>query len=163
MKTLIILLILVFGWAMQLQAQSAGTSCKPEADTCDFYLCKEMNDPCGNRGYWLAYGYKYCRIFITQTQNFPESSKEWMVKTRYCLQKSISLDTRELSCSGDRDAAMDSHVHCYVDSGFCDLSIKERASIIWLLRSAMIMPMTYVEGLEVEYQCRLKGENLNYE
>lgn len=163
MKAFYLLLVIVFGWILNLQAQAVSSECKPEANSCDFYLCKEMNDPCGNRGYWLAYGYKYCRIFLTQTQHFPEASKDWMLKTRLCLQQSINHDTRELSCAADREAAMDSHVHCYIDSGFCDLSIKERAAIIWLLRSAMIMPMTYVEGLEVEYQCRLKGENLNYE
>lgn len=162
MKALL-LIIFWFGLTISLMAQAEVHECKPDANSCDFYLCKEMNDPCETRGYWLAYGYKYCRIFMTQIQNLPDTSKEWILKTRYCLQQSIVNDTREVSCAEDRDAAMDSHVHCYVDSGFCDLSLKERASIIWLLRSAMIMPMTYVEGLQVEYQCRLKGENLNYE
>lgn len=140
-----------------------SSECKPDANSCEYYLCKEINDPCGVKGYWLAYGYKYCRIFLTQTDSFSNTSKIWMYKARYCLQQALQLETKDRECSEDRKVAMDSHVACYIQSGFCSLSLKDRSEIIWLLRSAFTQPMTYVEGLEVEYQCTLKGQNLNYD
>lgn len=158
------ILLLHLGISFLVTVAHAGEiDCVPDANSCNYYLCKELKDPCGSKGYWLAYGYKYCRVFLTQTSHFPQTSKEWMYKTRYCLQKKLQYETRELECSEDRKIAMDSHVGCYIQSGFCQLSIKERAEIIWLLRSAFIQPMTYVEGLEVEYQCSVMGQNLNYD
>lgn len=156
-----IFLVLLGGLGFSLQGQ--GTACLPGVDSCDFYLCKEKIEPCGVKGYWLAYGYKFCRLFLTETQDFSESSKEWMSKVRYCLQEEIKQGTDKLSCQEDRKFAMDSHVDCYIKTGFCQLSLKDRASIIWMLRSALVLPITYMEGVELEYMCLLHGENRNYE
>lgn len=156
-------LLLILSGMLSFSYQSQASKCQPVIDSCDFYLCKETEEPCGIKGYWLAYGYKFCRMFLNETQEFSEPSKKWMSKVRYCLQNEIKQGTDVLSCQENRRFAMDSHVGCYVETGFCQLSLKDRASIIWMLRSALVLPMTYIEGIELEYLCMVHGENRNYE
>lgn len=159
MKTLILLLLLL---SVLFGDYSLAESCQPKKDSCDFYLCKEQESPCGDKGYWLAYGYKYCSLFLDVEDKFPATSMEWMQNVRFCLQKEINKFPEEISCKESYLKSMSSHVDCYTDTGFCQLSLKERASIIWVLRSALLLPLTYVEGLELEYQCTIQGQNYNY-
>lgn len=159
MKAVILSFLLL---SLLYRGNSIADSCQAKKNSCDFYLCKEQKSPCGDKGYWLAYGYKYCSLFLEVEDKFPVTSMEWMQKVRVCLQKEINEFSEEISCTESYLKSMSSHVDCYTDTGFCQLSLKERASIIWALRSALLLPLTYVEGLELEYQCTIQGQNYNY-
>ena len=41
----------------------AGCDSLAEQGNCDFYRCEEAVFPCGNDGYALGYGYRYCHRF----------------------------------------------------------------------------------------------------
>lgn len=135
--------------AMQAQA----TNCRPTEDSCQFYLCKEEENPCGTHGYWLGYGYRYCERFLEKKEQFSEATQQWFKSVRYCLQDEARLFNNHESCQDSYREAMNSHVDCYTEAGFCALSFRERAKVIWTLKSALLLPITYVEGLELQLQC----------
>lgn len=94
--------------------------------SCDYYLCKEAaegDSACGEEGYYLGYGFKYCErmSLITRTE-LSGPGKVWLDGARLCLIEEVERQIDdEHSCSDIKQIAFDSHPGCYIDSGFCSL------------------------------------------
>ncbi len=100
--------------------------------SCDYYLCKEAADgadACGEDGYYLRYGFKYCeRISVVTRPQLSAAGQAWLDEARVCLMRTIErkIDANE-SCETRKQIAFDSHPGCYLEAGFCDLP----ASDMW--------------------------------
>ena len=94
------------------QAQEGPTS-------CDFYsLCLEKAHPCGDSGYALNYGKKFCKKFLdlNSDPDMTTLEKKWMSYVRQCLQDaavSFVYDS-SLTCSEIQTKAFATHVPCYI-------------------------------------------------
>ena len=94
--------------------------------SCKFYECREINNECkcGDKGYYIGYGYKYCKRFNEITRfKLSSPGRRWVERTTRCLQE--YLDKRvpwNTPCEKVRKMAFDSHPGCYVKSGLCSLS-----------------------------------------
>jgi outer membrane protein OmpA-like peptidoglycan-associated protein len=111
--------------------------CSHLVGSCDFYLCREKKHPCGDKGYYKGYGYKYCERFTKILEPImSKEGKKWLQDTRLCLQKHIDtkipLDT---PCPEVKESAFDSHPFCYVYSGLCSLSPVEWGKILGVIDS----------------------------
>ena len=91
---------------------------------CGFYIdCLEKYYPCGNEGYAISYGYKYCERFSDENFTNCSSDKgdEWMDYTLPCLQEAlvpiIETNTNNLTCNKIKYYAFDSHSDCYTGGG----------------------------------------------
>jgi len=119
-------------------AYGNGTMVKcsePAPHTCTFYdQCMEAVHPCGNKGYALDYGLYFCNQFKSRLGNMPafpfscsgnSKLEAWQWATSSCLQKEMVkiLPGDDLSCDQLQDKAIESHVKCYTESGFCDLCV----------------------------------------
>lgn len=133
--------------------KTEASLCRAADDSCDFYLCKEQENPCGKKGYWLGYGHKYCDKFLQNEARFSEASRAWFKSVRYCLQDEARLFNNHESCDDSYNEAMNSHVDCYVEADFCSLPLRDRAQVLWTLRAALLLPVTYVEGLGLQLEC----------
>ncbi len=111
-------------------AGAVPASClKPKPNECGFYReCLEEKYHCGDSGYPLAYGEKYCHRFnsLNESNLSPEGLK-WRDATLVCLQE--DLVGRLLSpsyvanCDQLKQVAYNSHPRCYTQKGnsICDL------------------------------------------
>lgn len=131
--------------------------CKPSADSCDFYRCKEKEQTCGPSGYWQNFGDPYCRKFLNNEKSFSKNSQIWLKDVRECLQVRVGEVSDQVSCKQLFHEAMDSHISCYVDTGFCSLSLLEKWKIFWYLKGAASNPLTWKEAALLSQACRTRG------
>lgn len=118
----------------------------PPRGQCTFYAqCLEVQYHCGEDGYPLGYGQKYCDKFNTVLQSSPEqfSSKaiKWTLDTMQCLQRALVTDVIQsqladnvlcpyMDCHKVQEIAFESHAACYLDNGICSLQIWDWIEIV---------------------------------
>ena len=85
--------------------------------SCDFYrFCLESKIKCGETGYALAYGEKYCTKFSNLNNEISSKGKTWRDLTLKCLQVELDfgLSNNEFTtCSSLSEFAFNSHPSCY--------------------------------------------------
>ena len=98
-------------------------------NTCVFYdKCLEEKNECGLQGYPIDYGLKYCNEF--NSMELSKEGKKWIEQTMLCLQNElVPYAQTKTSCGTIKNEAFNSHVTCYVNSGFCKLPLKDKAII----------------------------------
>lgn len=96
-----------------------------------FYNCVEEIFNCGENGYPLGIGVKYSDKFYFETR--PKLSAQgqlWIDKTLICLQQEFrDRITSEASCDEVKELALRHHPDCYVQSGFCALSRRDKLKV----------------------------------
>lgn len=114
-------------------AASCGT---PRPENCSYYsACLEAKLPCGEAGYGLGYGEKYCNAFANNP-GFSVAGVTWVNSTMLCLQKHLaSLSTKGLAsmtCDALTDDAFASHPACYTQPGasICDLGPSDALQVL---------------------------------
>lgn len=127
--------------------------CPSSYSSCDYYVCAEQHNPCGAQGYWIGWGHRICEIFLSKEETYSVEAAQWLRENRNCLQARAEEIKEGAQCSGIRRAAMESHVACYVDTGFCELSLVDKAAVLWNLRSAMVAPEAWLEALNLNKAC----------
>lgn len=129
--------------------------CAVSSTSCEFYSCMEQKTQCGKNGYWKKWGLYYCQKFLFHESEFSPASQKWLQASRLCLQRSSQhLASGNLTCEQMGDTALNTHVGCYVDTGFCELTVSEKNKIYWYLSSAMIYSAIWKQVLEVGQICR---------
>ncbi|WP_413568172.1 hypothetical protein ACLWBD_10775 [Bdellovibrio sp. HCB117] len=131
----------------------AQGNCFPSENSCDFYQCKEQERQCGAEGYWMNFGHPYCESFLKDQQQFYPRTQVWLKDVRLCLQERVQQVSQEASCNDLHKQAMHSHVSCYVDTGFCDLTYLERARVYWYLKGALRSASTWQEAALLHQAC----------
>lgn len=147
------LLLFIFLALLTVTVKAAPRACIPSSTSCEFYSCMEQRTPCGPRGYWKQLGLHYCQKFLFREDRFSEQAQAWLHESRLCLQERTKLVSKGLACSQVQSAAMDTHVSCYVDTGFCELSLADKNKIIWYLLSALRFPSVWHEFWQVSRLC----------
>jgi hypothetical protein len=110
-----------------------------------FYQCAEQTLSCGPTGYLIGYGTRYAERFYRQTRWWMSPrGQRWLDATLVCLQ--VELRDRidaSTTCADVRTIAFDSHPHCYVEAGFCQLPLSDWFAVAatidgvdWLSRDA---------------------------
>ncbi|KAF8999272.1 hypothetical protein BDQ17DRAFT_1308587 [Cyathus striatus] len=108
-------------------ALTASECANPPRDQCRFYAdCLERRYQCGNSGYPLGYGQKFCLKFSEQRNKLSPQGQKWMLDTMQCLQRTLVPDaldtsTADSTCEALNDRAFNSHPGCYVKNGVCSL------------------------------------------
>ncbi|MEN0060254.1 MAG: hypothetical protein AAGB31_15555 [Bdellovibrio sp.] len=59
----------------------------------------------------------------------------------------------QVSCGDMHEQAMDSHVSCYIETGFCELDFSERSLVYWYLKGALFNAITWKEAQLVHRAC----------
>lgn len=132
--------------------------CPASSGSCEFYSCMEQKTQCGENGYWKKLGLYYCQKFLFHESDFSPASQKWLRASRLCLQqRSQHLASTGLTCDQMRDEALDTHVGCYVDTGFCELTVQERNKIYWNLSSSLMYPAIWKQVFKIGQICRDRG------
>lgn len=127
-----ILVVIVIGsLSSSVVSQSVPADCVPATvpNDCNFYTkCVEGQNECGEDGYALGYGHKYCVAF--NNLELSQQGEQWITGTMVCLQGAlVDYVYEDAACPAIKKSAFESHVGCYVDHGFCDLSLEDKAKI----------------------------------
>jgi hypothetical protein len=101
----------------------------PPPGQCEFYdRCLEAKFDCGESGYPLAYGKKYCERFLNE-KLFSDKGRRWRDETLLCLQRAIVplRKDSQTTCEMLEKQAFESHPNCYagVENSFCELPIDD--------------------------------------
>jgi len=126
MKVLLLLIISI----IDTQA-NIGNCLTPIQKDCSFYeSCIENSNECGETGYAIGYGKKYCEKFLNY--NFTRRRGQvWVESALSCLQKSlipIYMNPMSYTCQEIRESAFNAHPNCYLDPDKKNSSI----SVCWL-------------------------------
>lgn len=115
----------------------ATSACVAWADTqgcevCSYYTCREAAQPCGADGYVASYVGPYCRRFASVTEpRVSAAARRWLQRVRQCLVR--ELDRRApigTGCEATRAIGLETHVTCYLETGFCALSPLDWLAIV---------------------------------
>ncbi len=135
---------------------AAGVNCSgiDAQNTCEYYSCVEEQRHCGQKGYLLGFGKKYCLKFEENENYFSDAGKKWTKRVRECLIDNLELPL-SLSCKKFKKSQIKSHVPCYIKSGYCELSRKDRFALKKVIYKSMWRPSLIWAGLKVLANCRL--------
>jgi hypothetical protein len=103
--------------------------CSTSAYSCGFYQCAEDVFRCGPAGYLLEVGAPLCNP-EAYTNSESEQTAQFTQNVRKCLQEQVIQFAPTIrSCSELKDKALNSHIPCFVENGFCDLTMAQRKGI----------------------------------
>lgn len=152
MKSLLLLFSILYMNSLQADALT------PNSENCDYYYEVENQYNCGKKGYPLKFGFRMCELYKKAEPKMPERVKEWFPKVRLCLQQFIHDNQffSEKSCKDLRKAALNSHVKCYEDTGYCQLSFSDKLKIIEVTSTNMFSTSILSMAFKVESSCHGK-------
>lgn len=97
---------------------------------CDYYPCREATAHCGEDGYLMRFANHYCeRYRLVSEPHASPAARRFLERVRRCLVTTFDAEVPEgTDCATMRERGFSSHPGCYVESGFCELSVAD-----WLL------------------------------
>ena len=117
---------------------------RPSAHSCTYYQSLESEMKCGPDAYLANWGGPMCAKYLKHETNFWKSLlltselKAWFPRVRLCLQQDLEASKSQLTCDNLTDFAKDSHIRCYVQTGFCELSSISKLQLGKLSAAAVI-------------------------
>ena len=162
-KNLTLILFLIITISSSFEAR-AIEHCEAKAESCEFYLCKEKERLCGEKGYLINFGHKYCDKFLqSDMSKYSALGKQWVKSVRLCLQEKVSDISMSYTCKELKKEAFIQHIDCYTSAGFCELPLKDKARILYTIKTAIATPRVLISGLKVLRECsRGYEENSSY-
>ena len=130
----------------------AQTNCQVLNDSCEYYLCKEMQTPCGKNGYTLGFGYHYC-LKYQDDRGYSDAGKDWLYTVRGCLQERLDELPSHTMCIDLKKHAIASHYQCYIDAGYCDLPLSDKRRVLRTAATAVFNFDVILSGLKILGKC----------
>lgn len=118
---------------------------QPSSLDCHFYLEIESEMRCGPQAYFQKWALPMCEKYVQyETDPFKKwlvtsELRAWFPKVRLCLQQYLAAAGSNLSCHNLPEHANQSHVQCYVQTGYCEMSGLSKAQLASLSAKAVII------------------------
>lgn len=118
---------------------------------CRPYLDLEAELECyPHTTYLTRYGYHYCEKFKARLPQWDSQLSSWAKRTLGCLQdqlqkervgfqSSVEAQGKKVACRRLEAKAYQSHVECYVNGGFCELSAVQKISILDVVSASELL------------------------
>ena len=108
--------------------------CETSRNTCGFYKCAEAEYRCGGSGYLKSVAEPLCDQagYEHISKNGKENAllSDFTKKVRRCLQEQIvDMSPYIKSCTELKDKALDSHIPCFIENGYCELSFFQKIRV----------------------------------
>lgn len=113
-----------------LSLSAIASECSQYTNDCEYYLCVSAERNCGPRDYPERFGHRFCLRYSERLDTFSEEGKNWVNSVRSCLIKKMEDLDQNLTCSQLKTQAFRAHVPCYLESGFCQLNLKDKKAVI---------------------------------
>ena len=147
---------MIFLWMLlHLPNQVSAIACEPSRESCDYYLCKEEEMRCGEKGYLLSFGHQLCEVYLKQERLSSLALQDWYPKVRLCLQRAVEILDPAESCESLKVNAFAAHEGCYLQTGFCSLSWEDKFEV-WKLAGAAAFSSQSIEvSLKILAYCSI--------
>jgi hypothetical protein len=145
------ILFLILFFSLPVFAESA---CEHLKDDCEYYSCLSHLKHCSDLSYPENFGKRYCLRYADRMSSFSETGKNWIQSVKKCLIREMEGFESKLSCPGLRNRAFQSHVTCYVESGFCGLSFHDKKQILRTIWPSIRNVQILANGINVLRACR---------
>ena len=150
----IIFITLLSLFALNLKAELQA----PKESSCEFYLSLEKTVPCGHAGYAKDFGYPYCEKFLkTKYYRFSKHGKDFLTKNALCLQEALYKgysDHDPFTCKDIKSMAFGGHADCYINSGFCELSLSDKIILTNVIKDQLPSKIVRDQMKEVLKRCQ---------
>lgn len=127
--------------------------CESKTTSCDFYRCVDKEMPCGNDGYLLGFGERFCRRFDKILDKLSPQGKSWFFTARQCLTEKILSIDKSSSCHEIEEKSYSDHKPCYIETGYCDLSLRDKAHIMKVISPLLLKKHVFNVGKEIQIDC----------
>ena len=121
MKNIQFIVLIIFFPSLIFSQSCAESS---QLLNCDFYeKCLEDKYHCGNCGFPLGFGKKYCEKFLNSLNSFSPNGQECIENTNICLKDALFnlLNMPNTNCYIILYSAFESLSFCLASNGYCDL------------------------------------------
>lgn len=133
-------------------------NCEISTSDCEYYLCQESHRQCGDEGYLISFGHKYCDQFLhLSPYEFGPQGNTWLKNVRSCLIHKLSLYSDEVTCKEILRSSFQDHVPCYLETGFCHLPLKDQIRVARHIYPEIVSSRIVAAGIKVFRGC-LKDE-----
>ena len=132
-----------------IPARADIEDCQVSSRSCEFYTCMENQLACGKKGYFRSFGQPYCKKYLENQSTFSSAAQNWLEDVRQCLQERLIETSLKYACPQIHKAAIQSHIGCYVDTGFCELRYRDQYQVAWHLKGALRSPLVWQEALQL--------------
>lgn len=121
---------------------------------CDYYRCRDAQaaGQCGDDGYYLGFGYRYCLRYAQVTEpRMSDEGQAWSAANRACLIESLEANVPDSDdCHALIDAGYGTHAGCYRETGFCNLSLPDIQRVV---NAIDVLDVDLRQTLEVALAC----------
>lgn len=123
-----------------------------QASPCDFYALKARELGCSSDNYLVKFGYRYCRVFEKRQATFSLDAQPVLERIRSCLM--LAMDEANPTCESTEEIGFGSHLGCYVENGFCEMSQSDKLHILWVVRSQILNPKFRRVARAIDRACK---------
>lgn len=133
---------------------------------CDYYPFLESTINCGDKGYPMQFGNKYCKKYLDKIDSFKD--KQWQNAVRKCLQNVINIfvlnkitSGSTITCEELDEYAFDSHVNCYTQPdpknstiSWCKIPLLDKFKIINIARYEVLNYRFITQVMKLYRDCK---------
>jgi hypothetical protein len=116
-------------------------------------------DGCGSSGYLIHFGHRFCNGFVTKNSSFSPAGQQAMYKIRHCLLDTLAAAKEKFTCDKVKRAGIDSHLGCYMSSGFCQMPIRDKMEVYYLLKTQAFSWDAILNSLSISDGCRSQNRS----
>jgi len=156
MKSLIIVFFLVAFSALA----SDPKRCAYLSTDCEYYTCVAAARHCQGRTYPLQFGRRYCLRFEARKDRFSPLGQSWINDVRSCLIREMDTYPPDLTCADLKTRAFRDHVPCYLESGYCNLSGRDKRQVIKAIWPSFKNIHVILAGFKTNEVCTASREKI---
>ncbi|GEM_PF-2109441 len=130
-----------------------SAQCSDDPTVCSYYCQKHAELGCDTKNYLTNFGYRYCHLFVDKETTYTKHAQNVLSKIRSCLVNHLAKQPN-VTCDNVADIAIQSHVDCYNENHFCELSPQDQMVTLWHIKSGLRDPFFQTTMKLIIDQCR---------
>lgn len=136
-------------------AEPNPDSTRPSPSSCEFYLHLEEQLQCGADGYFQQV-YPLCLEYLQNEKRLTKEIQDFFPRVRLCLQSELLRLGSKLKCQSLDSVVIDSHLKCYTENEYCELSVVSKAQLAWLTLPSLESSLWRATAAAILNSCKPK-------
>lgn len=128
----------------------------PSLESCQYYQEAEASFQCGASGYLMRDAYPMCVYYVQMAPFMSWETRAWLPDIRLCLQERLFQRRDSLSCESLNRVAIQTHVDCYIETGYCDLPMMSKTELTLITLPQMTNPTWRKTAEMIIQNCKMQ-------
>jgi hypothetical protein len=126
---------------------------EPSETSCQFYTDLQNAKLCPDTKY-INQAEKLCKMYLRDQPYLGNEIQSFFPGVRKCLQEQLLLNLNNPSfCQNLEGFAIDSHIICYEENNYCDLSFLSKIKLGWLVKFNILHKTWFKTAQEINRTC----------